>query len=100
MYTSELSSGKSKLAVNIKLIGDFFEDKNATNVVIKIPMPPTAASAKCVVGKGRAKYEPGERALVWRISNFPGQTEATLDAVVDLITATRYDRFFSYPIFK
>lgn len=79
------------MVVNIKLIGDFFEDKNATNVVIKIPMPPTAANAKCVVGKGRAKYEPGERALVWRISNFPGQTESTLDAVVDLITATRYD---------
>lgn len=90
--------GKSKLAVNIKLIGDFFEDKNATNVVIKIPMPPTAASAKCVVGKGRAKYEPGERALVWRISNFPGQTEATLDAVVDLITATREKPWVRPPV--
>jgi len=46
------------------VIADFFEDKKANNVIIKIPMPPTAASAKIVVGKGRAKYEPGERALV------------------------------------
>jgi len=48
-----------------QVIGDFFEDKKATNVVIKIPMPPTAAAAKTVVSKGRAKYEPGERALVY-----------------------------------
>ena len=90
--------GKQKLLVNIKIIADFFEDKNATNVVIKIPMPPTAASAKTVVGKGRAKYEPGESALVWRISNFPGKTEATLDAVVDLITATREKPWVRPPV--
>lgn len=90
--------GKTKLLVNIKVIADFFEDKKATNVIIKIPMPPTAASAKTVVGKGRAKYEPGERALVWRISNFPGRTEATLDAVVDLIVATREKPWVRPPV--
>jgi AP-2 complex subunit mu-1 len=29
------------------------------------------------------------RIFSWRISSFPGRTEATLDAVVDLIQATR-----------
>jgi hypothetical protein len=49
----------------LKVIADFFEDKKANNVIIKVPMPPTAASAKTSVSKGRAKYEPGERALMY-----------------------------------
>ena len=68
---------------------DFQDDKKATNVVIKIPMPGNAASAKTMEGRGRARYEPGERALVWRIGSFPGATETTLNAVVDLISTTR-----------
>ena len=36
---------KTSLAVNLKISADFPDDKRAQNVVIKIPMPPTAASA-------------------------------------------------------
>jgi len=81
--------GKNRIIVNLKVNADFPEDKKATNVVIKIPMPPTTASARSNCGRGRAKYEPAERALVWRISSFPGNTEALLQAVVDLLPATR-----------
>jgi Adaptor complexes medium subunit family len=56
----------------MKITADFPDDKRAKNVVIKIPMPPTAASAISKASKGRARYEPGERALVWRISHFQG----------------------------
>lgn len=55
-----------------QITADFPDDKKAKNVVIKIPMPPTAAAAHSKASKGRARYEPGERALVWRISNFQG----------------------------
>ena len=55
---------QSNTPLRLQVIADFFEDKKATHVVMKIPMPPTAASAKSIVSKGRAKYEPGERALV------------------------------------
>jgi AP-2 complex subunit mu-1 len=96
---------------------DFPDDKKATNVIIKIPMPPTATHARCEtvdydyycvllclyfnrinVPRGRARYEPGERALVWRISSFPGESEASLIAVVDLITATREKPWIRPPI--
>ena len=58
-------------------------------MVIKIPMPTSTANAKIQVGRGRAKYEPGERAIVWRIGTFPGSTESTLTAAVDLIQTMR-----------
>jgi AP-2 complex subunit mu-1 len=68
---------------------DFQEEKKAKNVIIRVPMPTNTASARIVVGRGRAKYEPGERAIVWRIGSFPGATESTLAAAVDLLPTTR-----------
>jgi len=88
--------GKTRLLVNLKISADFQDDKKAVNVVIKIPMPPTAASASITVGRGRAKYEPGERALVWRISSFPGMSEASLNASVELFPAIR-EKVWSRP---
>jgi AP-2 complex subunit mu-1 len=88
--------GKNKLLVHVKVAAVFQEDKKASGVVIKIPMPPTAASAKCATTKGRARYEPGQRALVWRINNFPGMMEVTITAEVELVIATR-ERLWARP---
>jgi len=90
--------GKTKLLVNLKVNADFQDDKKATNVIIRIPMPPTTASARITAGRGRAKYEPGERALVWRISSFPGMTETNLIAIVELLPATREKPWARPPI--
>ncbi len=90
--------GKTKLMVNVKVNAGFNYDTKAENVVVKIPMPPTAASALITAGRGRAKYVPGERALVWNIASFPGQTEASLIAIVDLLPATREKPWVKPPI--
>ena len=79
--------GKTGLSVNLKVSADFPDDKKAVNVIIKIPMPPTATQAKIKVGKGRARYEPGQRALVWRVGGFQGMAEYNLNATVDLLPA-------------
>lgn len=89
---------KTSLAVNLKVSADFPEDKKAVNVVIKIPIPPTSASAKFTCDKGRAKYEPGQRALIWKINNFQGKAEYSLDAIVDLLPATREKPWVRPPI--
>jgi len=89
---------KLTLTVNIKIASDFPEDKKAVNVIVRIPMPPTAASASFQLGKGRAKYEPGQRALVWRIGGFQGRTEYNLDAVVTLLPSTREKAWSRPPI--
>lgn len=88
--------GKNKLLVNIKINSEFAEDLKATGVIIKIPMPQTAATARILCGRGNGRYEPGQRAIVWRISSFPGNTEAILQAQVDLLPATR-EKVWSRP---
>lgn len=86
------------LLLNWKVSADFEDDKVAESVVIKIPVPPTTASANISVGRGRARYEAAERALVWRISSFPGNSEVTLTAVVELLPATREKPWVRPPI--
>lgn len=90
--------GKSKLTVNIKVSADFSANMKAENVVIKIPMPPTAAKTRVTAGRGKAKYVPGQRALMWTIKSFPGGTESALIAIVDLLPATREKPWARPPI--
>lgn len=89
---------KRRLLINIKVNADFQEDKKATNVVIKIPVPTSTANARCTVGRGRARYEPGERAIVWRIGNFPGRSESSFTAEVDLVPSIRDKPWNKQPI--
>jgi AP-2 complex subunit mu-1 len=85
-----VEAGKHKLVVNLRLSSEFPEDKKALNLVIKIPVPTSTANARiATLMKGRARYEPGERALVWRIGSMQGCEEATFSAEVDLLPATR-----------
>jgi hypothetical protein len=49
------------------LSATFPDDKKANVVVVRIPMPPTAATAKITVSKGRAKYEPGKYIFTFSI---------------------------------
>lgn len=90
--------GRTKLQCHIKVNAEFELKYKAENVVIKIPMPPTAASALITAAKGRAKYLPGERAIVWNISSFPGESECSLIAMVDLLPATREKQWVKPPI--
>jgi AP-2 complex subunit mu-1 len=49
-----------------------FERTNfASNVIAKIPVPPNTANVKIYsVGSGKAKYEPDQNAIMWRIKKF------------------------------
>ena len=78
--------GKNKLLVNLKIKADFPDDKRAQSIIVKIPVPGNTATATMSVSVGRAKYEPGERAIVWRIGSLQGGTEANLNGWVDLLT--------------
>lgn len=89
---------KTKLTVNIKVSADFDAEKTAEHLVIRIPMPPTAAKARITGPRGKAKYVPGEHAIVWKLNNFPGGAEASLIAIVDLLPATREKAWVRPPI--
>lgn len=89
---------RTKLLVNLKVNADFQDDKKANNVIIKIPVPPITSNARINVSRGRAKFEAGERAIVWKISSFPGMSEAVLSAIVDLVPGTRDKPWVRPPI--
>jgi AP-2 complex subunit mu-1 len=89
---------RTKLLLNLKIHADYADDRKATTVVIKFPVPTSTASAHIDVSRGRARYEPGERAIVWRISGMPGRSEATMSADVDLVPSTRDKQWVRPPI--
>lgn len=67
-------------------------------MVIKIPVPVYAASAKLNVSRGRAKFEPSEHCLVWKISSFPGMSEALLTGIVETLPGSREKPWVRSPI--
>lgn len=84
--------------MSIKVIGNFNGNLNATNVVFKIPTPASTAKARIAVPTGRAKYEPTAGAIVWRVKKFPGGSELTLTADVQLIKTTTKKTWTRPPI--
>lgn len=93
-----IEESKTKLMINLKVTSDFPEDKHASNVIIRIPLPTNAATAKSTCSRGYAKYEPAQNALVWRISNFPGSSECLLASVINLLPQTREKPWIRSPI--
>jgi len=56
-------------------------------VTIKVPTPPNTALTKNVIkGPGKAKYDAQSGGIVWRINRFPGHSESTLRASVELLS--------------
>lgn len=90
--------GRLKVNINIKAIAAFPSKLNATNVVIKVPVPPNTARVDVKVGTGRARFEPEQRAIVWRIKRFSGESETLLGASVDLMPSTREKAWSRPPI--
>lgn len=90
--------GKSKVTFNVKVTAQFDPDKSATDVVVKVPVPPNTARTNIKVGAGRAKFEPDQKAIVWRIKRFPGGAEFMLQAEVDLMQTTRAKAWSRPPI--
>mmetsp|Transcript_25898 Transcript_25898/g.46918 ORF Transcript_25898/g.46918 Transcript_25898/m.46918 type:complete len:427 (-) Transcript_25898:398-1678(-) len=81
--------GKPKVSINLKVIANFSDKLFATHVVIKIPVPKNTAKAKIKNSFGRAKYEPEQQAIMWRVKRFPGKAECMLTADIDLMPTVR-----------
>lgn len=58
----------NRIEYSVKLKAIFERSNFATNVVAKIPVPPNSAQVKIYsAGTGKAKYEPDQNAIMWRI---------------------------------
>lgn len=90
--------GTTRLSITLKIAATFSPRLFATNLVIKIPVPPNTARAKINVPIGRAKHEAESHAIVWRIRKFQGKLERMLDAEVEMMKSTKEKAWSRPPI--
>jgi AP-2 complex subunit mu-1 len=90
--------GKTNVSLDLKCIAQFSDKLFATNVVVKVPVPPNTARCSIKVAIGRAKYEPEQRAIVWRVKRFTGRTESIFHADVALTPSIREKAWSRPPI--
>ncbi|KAJ9537059.1 hypothetical protein OSB04_029792 [Centaurea solstitialis] len=89
--------GRTRMEVNVKVKSVFGAKMFALGVVIKIPVPKQTAKTNFQVTSGRAKYNASIDCLVWKIRKFPGQTEPTLSAEVELISTIAEKKSWTRP---
>jgi AP-2 complex subunit mu-1 len=91
--------GRTKVDITVKIKACFEKDISATAVVVRIPCPKHTAGVNIVsISAGKAKYEPSGDVLAWRIRRFPGETEYTLAAEVDLVATVIEKSWVKPPI--
>ena len=88
--------GTSKIEISLKIKSMFDRNLFSTNVVVKIPTPRNTGKTNIFVVSGKAKYEPEQSAIVWRIRRFPGDSEYSLRGSVNLV-ATSTEKTWSKP---
>ncbi|GBG83426.1 hypothetical protein CBR_g37139 [Chara braunii] len=89
--------GRTRMEVNIKVKSVFGAKMFALGVVVKIPVPKHTAKTTFQVSSGRAKYNASIDSLVWKIRRFPGQTELSMSAEVELISSIAEKKTWSRP---
>jgi len=67
-----VEKGRNRVEYEIVVKAQFSAKISASNVILKIPCPSNTAKANIRTVTGKAKYEPGESAIVWRIKRFTG----------------------------
>lgn len=78
--------GRTRIEAEVTVKSTFSPNLYGTMVKVKIPTPKNTAVCKIVVrGAGKAKYNADISGILWQIRRFPGQTEYTLRALIELI---------------
>lgn len=90
--------GKSKVEYSIAIKANYGQKLFATNVVVKVPTPLNTADIQSRTSQGKAKYEPSENVLVWKIARFVGQAEFVLSAEAQLTSMTNQKAWSRPPL--
>jgi AP-2 complex subunit mu-1 len=92
-------TGRNRLEAEVTVKSYYPSALFSTHVKIVIPTPKNTAVCKCVIkGGGKAKYNSDVGGILWKISRFPGQTEAVLRASIELLaSSTLEEKAWSRP---
>eukprot|EP01104_Vermistella_antarctica_P018818 TRINITY_DN7125_c0_g1_i1.p1 TRINITY_DN7125_c0_g1~~TRINITY_DN7125_c0_g1_i1.p1 ORF type:complete len:443 (+),score=129.44 TRINITY_DN7125_c0_g1_i1:115-1443(+) len=76
--------GRSRVEMQVTVKANFNLKMVGSLVIIKLPTPKNAAICKIHTTTGKARYQPSQNAIVWRIRKFPGDHEYSISANIDL----------------
>lgn len=89
---------KTKVEFSIAIKANYGSKLFATNVVVRIPTPLNTAKISERVSQGKAKYEPEQNNIVWKIQRFSGQSEYVLNAEATLTSMTNQKAWSRPPL--
>lgn len=89
--------GRTRIEVKVTVKAAFNEQLYASNVVVKIPCPENTATATTTVGLGRAKFDAGSNAIVWKVKRWQGAQEFQLAGEINLVASTSESKAWSRP---
>jgi AP-2 complex subunit mu-1 len=90
--------GRTRLEFKVQLKSSFDANMFATNVVCKLPCPTNTGSTQITCTAGKAKFEPEESVIAWKIKRFPGETVYNLSAEIFLTNTTTEKQWSRPPI--
>jgi len=90
--------GTTKVEYSIAVKANYGSKLFATNVVIRIPTPLNTANITERTTQGKAKYEPENNCIVWKIARFVGGSEFVLSAEAHLTSMTNQKAWSRPPL--
>ncbi|KAG5286971.1 AP-2 complex subunit mu-1 [Histoplasma ohiense] len=90
--------GTTKVEYSIAIKANYGSKLFATNVIVRIPTPLNTAKITERTSQGRAKYEPEQNNIVWKIARFSGQSEYVLTAEAMLTSMTQQKAWSRPPL--
>ncbi|KAJ5576012.1 hypothetical protein N7535_002938 [Penicillium sp. DV-2018c] len=90
--------GTTKVEYSVAIRANYDSKLFATNVVLRIPTPLNTAKTTERTSQGRAKYEPEQNNIVWKIPRFSGESEYVLNAEAILTTMTHQKAWSRPPL--
>jgi AP-2 complex subunit mu-1 len=90
--------GRTKVEYSIAIKANYGSKLFATNVVMRVPTPLNTAKTTERTSQGKAKYEPEQNNIVWKISRFTGQSEYVLSAEASLTSMTNQKAWSRPPL--
>ncbi len=90
--------GKTKVEYSIAIKANFGPKLFATNVVVRVPTPLNTTKISERTSQGKAKYEPEQNNIVWKIPRFTGQNEYVLSAEATLTSMTHQKAWSRPPL--
>lgn len=90
--------GKTKVEYSIAIKANYGSKLFATNVVVRIPTPLNTAKITERTSQGKAKYEPEQNNIVWKIARFTGGSEYVLSAEATLTSMTNQKAWSRPPL--